>query len=313
MSDNRLEPCPFCGSTRTFADYGNHHRWALCGDCGAKGPRISGMTTKEDAYLAWNRRPSIPGDGPNEQWYREALGEIDRIAGDVSLDPEDALNQISAIATPFSLDTIIQPPGALAEPTATITERVCNACGLVESAKEHEPPFVEDGYTHKFVPKPLSNIPCQCACHIQGGEAERGCAMCAAEPFVPPITACPCGAKSDEEHKDRGPGFTHHMVENISERPKPPESTKCPSCNKPVQDKNDHWDVLDYIWLCQMSMSAPQLTKSAEGERCAYQGCGKERHASEHTYGGFAGGIDHQELCDHRFVAPGPAPEGKVP
>lgn len=47
-----------------------------------------------------------------------------------------------------------------------------------------------------------------------------------------------------------------------------------------------------------------QPAKSAEGERCAYQGCGDTKTEGCHNR--------RSVWFEHDFVAPGPAPEGKV-
>lgn len=74
MNENELKPCPFCGSTRTFRDYGNHHQWAFCADCGAKGPRLNQTLKPEEkeAYLAWNRRAL---NGKSESGFIKLLEE----------------------------------------------------------------------------------------------------------------------------------------------------------------------------------------------------------------------------------------------
>src|SRR5690242_20406871 len=83
--DNRLEPCPFCGKVpplpkdfyECFTNEDCDEFAIFClGGCGALGPTVSGewdcdgpneeaqfQTVLAEIVEAWNRRPSIPGDG----------------------------------------------------------------------------------------------------------------------------------------------------------------------------------------------------------------------------------------------------------
>lgn len=61
MSDEKLRPCPFCGSplAKHGADDGN--RFIYCGGCRAEGPniphgRLEDDEARDEAARLWNRR-----------------------------------------------------------------------------------------------------------------------------------------------------------------------------------------------------------------------------------------------------------------
>jgi len=59
MTNEKLKPCPFCGTTWTGLDTdlgGVHYRgFVFCDNCGAQGP-LADTRTKEEAWDLWNNR-----------------------------------------------------------------------------------------------------------------------------------------------------------------------------------------------------------------------------------------------------------------
>ncbi len=94
--------------------------------------------------------------------------------------------------------------------------------------------------------------------------------------------------------------------DECSQYPRPP-ITACPACENCGRTEQEHLseNVCPGVTRPLSYFRAPQPAKSAEGERC--QRCGSfEKDAIHHDNGS-------RDLENwHFFVAPGPAPEGKV-
>ena len=51
--ENKLKPCPFCGSTEIYLSLNT--KLVVCKKCGCFGP-LEGISDAEEAIAAWNRR-----------------------------------------------------------------------------------------------------------------------------------------------------------------------------------------------------------------------------------------------------------------
>lgn len=51
--ENKLKPCPFCGSTEIYSS--PHMALVVCKKCRCFGP-VVGISNAEEAIAAWNRR-----------------------------------------------------------------------------------------------------------------------------------------------------------------------------------------------------------------------------------------------------------------
>lgn len=95
MSDTKLKPCPFCGSTHIEVEQEPERCWRVrCIHCWA----LSQTDTNEaDAIAAWNRRSPAPAE--DGEGVREALVDIvSREKGDfASLDHDDVCDALYAI------------------------------------------------------------------------------------------------------------------------------------------------------------------------------------------------------------------------
>lgn len=62
--EDKLKPCPFCGSTKVHLDTNGQRTWVICLGCGAKsGGAYNGRTAAEKVTGLWNRRAyDIHGD-----------------------------------------------------------------------------------------------------------------------------------------------------------------------------------------------------------------------------------------------------------
>ena len=61
MTDKQLEPCPFCGDNATVEKNGRGDFYALCLNCGARGPA---KENQQDAGPAWDKRVPAPVSAP---------------------------------------------------------------------------------------------------------------------------------------------------------------------------------------------------------------------------------------------------------